>query len=250
MCGRFTQERSDHELAEWFEAEPLTDRPGGRFNVAPTDPVAVVVEKGERRALTEYRWGLIPHWAKDASIGSRLINARAETLASSNAFRDSFARRRCLVPADGFYEWRRDPGRRQPFLIHRLDGGPLAFAGLWSGWRDPETQEIRRTFTIVTTGANDLMSPIHDRMPVVVPPEAWDRWLDPTLEDVAELNGLLVPPPDEGLEAYPVETLVNNVRNNGPELILPLREGAATGPARPAPGAAPGPGLFDEADGR
>src|ERR1700682_6782426 len=132
MCGRFTQQRSDHELAEWFEAEALADDPGARFNVAPTDPVSIVVEKDDRRAITAYRWGLVPFWAKDPSIGSRLINARAETLAASNAFRESFERRRCLVPADGFYEWRRDPGRRQPFLFRRVDGAPLAVGGLWS----------------------------------------------------------------------------------------------------------------------
>ena len=230
MCGRFTQQRSDHELAEWFEAEQLVDDPGGRFNVAPTDPVSIVVEKDERRAITAYRWGLVPFWAKDRSIGQKMINARAETLATNNAFRDSFAHQRCLVPADGFYEWRRDPGRRQPFVIHRLDGAPFAFAGLWAGWKDRETGEVLRTMTIVTTGANELMAPIHDRMPVVLAPEDWDRWLDPSLEDIGELQGLLVPAPDAGLEVYPVETLVNNVRNNGPELIVPLaltRAGAA-----------------------
>jgi putative SOS response-associated peptidase YedK len=238
MCGRFTQERSDRELAEWFEAEPLVDGPGGRFNVAPTDPVSIVVEKDDRRGLASYRWGLVPFWAKDRSIGSRLINARAETLASSNAFRESFAQRRCLVPADGFYEWRRDPGRRQPFAIRRTDGTPLAFAGLWSGWRDRETGEVLRTFTIVTTGPNGLMTPIHDRMPVVLSPETWALWLDPSLQDIGELQGLLVPAPDEGLVAYPVETLVNNVRNNGPALIAPL------GPPT-ADLAGSGPGLFD-----
>ena len=240
MCGRFTQQRSDHELAEWFEAEALADDPGGRFNVAPTDPVSIVVEKDDRRAITAYRWGLVPFWAKDPSIGSRLINARAETLASSNAFRESFERRRCLVPADGFYEWRRDPGRRQPFLFRRVDGAPLAFAGLWSGWRDRATGEVLRTMTIVTTRANELMAPIHDRMPVALPAEAWSMWLDPELEDIAELQGLLVPAPEEDLEAYAVETLVNNVRNNGPELIVPL----ALVPTATA-GRADPPGLFD-----
>jgi putative SOS response-associated peptidase YedK len=222
MCGRFTQQRSDAELAELFAAEPLSDGPGGRFNIAPTDPASVVVEKAERRALTAYRWGLIPHWAKDSSIGSRLINARAETLATSNAFRDSFAHRRCIVPADGFYEWRGTPGRRQPYLFHDRAGGALALAGLWSGWRDPQSGEIRRTFTIVTTEANELMAPVHDRMPVILAPETWTRWLDPGLEDVAELQGLLVPPGEAVLAAYPVEPLVNNVRNDGPALIVPL----------------------------
>ena len=224
MCGRFTQQRSDAELADLFEAEPLSEDPGGRFNVAPTDPATVVVERGERRALTSYRWGLIPHWAKDPSIATRFINARAETLATSGAFRDAFARHRCLVPADGFYEWRHDPGRRQPFLFHAVDGEPLAFAGLWAGWHDPETDTIRRTFTIVTTAANELMVPIHDRMPVVIPRDAWAMWLDPDLDDLAELQGLLVPAPEPLLAAYPVERLVNDVRNDGPALIAPIVE--------------------------
>jgi putative SOS response-associated peptidase YedK len=238
MCGRFTQQRSDAELADLFEAEPLTDDPGGRFNVAPTDPASVVVEKGERRALVAYRWGLVQHWARDASAAARHINARAETLATSGAFRESFARRRCIVPADGFYEWRRETtdgkGHRQPFLVRPAkEAAPLAFAGLWSGWKDPASGDVRRTFTIVTTTANALMAPIHDRMPVILPPETWARWLDPRLEDIGELQGLLVPAPDDELEAFPVVPLVNNVRNDGPALIVPL-------PARSA-----APTLFD-----
>jgi putative SOS response-associated peptidase YedK len=222
MCGRFTQERSDTELAAIFEAEPLANDPGERFNVAPTDPASVVVERHDRRALTTYRWGLIPHWATNPAIGSRQINARAETLATSHAFRDSFARRRCIVPADGFYEWRRGSGRPQPYLIHRADDAPLGLAGLWSGWRDPSTGEVRRTFTIVTTQANDTVAPLHDRMPVVLPRDAWATWLDPDPADLGELQALLRPAPDGWLAVFAVEPLVNNVRNNGPELIRRL----------------------------
>ena len=224
MCGRFTQERPTSELADIFAAEDLADTPGGRFNVAPTDEVAVVVERDDRRAIKAYRWGLIPHWAKDPKIGNRMFNARAETIATAPAFRDAFRKRRCLVPVDSFFEWRRDGSIRQPFRIVRTDGTPLALAGLWSGWRDPETDEVRRTFTIVTTTPNDLMRPIHNRMPVVIPPEAWGRWLDPALPDVAELHGLLVPAAEDDLEAYPVSRAVNNVRNDGPALIEPLEE--------------------------
>ena len=219
MCGRFTQERPTSDLAEIFAAEDLADDPGSRFNVAPTDEALVVVQRDEHRAIKAYRWGLIPHWADGPKIGNRMFNARAETLASSPVFRDAFRRRRCLVPVDSFFEWRREGTVRQPFRIVRADGRPLALAGLWSGWRDPETEEVRRTFTIVTTTPNDLMRPIHNRMPVVVPFDAWDRWLDPTLPDLGELQGLLVPAPDEDLEAYPVSRAVNNVRNDGPELI-------------------------------
>lgn len=219
MCGRFTQERPTSDLAEIFAAEDLADDPGSRFNVAPTDEAVVVVQRDEHRAIKAYRWGLIPHWADGPKIGNRMFNARAETLASSPVFRDAFRRRRCLVPVDSFFEWRREGTVRQPFRIVRADGRPLALAGLWSGWRDPETEEVRRTFTIVTTTPNDLMRPIHNRMPVVVPFDAWDRWLDPALPDLGELQGLLVPAPDEDLEAYPVSRAVNNVRNDGPELI-------------------------------
>jgi putative SOS response-associated peptidase YedK len=222
MCGRFTQERSSSELADIFEAEDLADLPGARFNVAPTDEAAVVVQRSERRAVTRYRWGLIPHWADDTRVGSKMFNARAETLARSPAFRDAFARKRCLVPVDSFYEWRREGNVRIPYRIVRDDGRPLALAGLWAGWHDDETGEVRRTFTIVTSGPNSLLRPIHNRMPVVVPPEAWDRWLDPSLSQPAQLQGLLGPLEDERLEAYQVSRLVNNVRNDGPDLIARL----------------------------
>lgn len=249
MCGRFTQQRPTAELAALFEAEPLIDDPSGRFNLAPTDPATVVVERGDRRALTSYAWGLIPHWETDPRSASRRINARAETVATSSAFASAFERRRCLVPADGWYEWLKPEtpkGEKIPFR-YTVDGGaPFAFAGLWAGWKDRETGEVLRTMTIVTTGANELMAPIHDRMPVVLAPEDWDRWLDPSFEDIGELQGLLVPAPIDGLEVYPVETLVNNVRNNGPELIVPLaltRAGAGM-----AAGGIDTPGLFDALD--
>lgn len=222
MCGRFTQERPTSELAEIFEAEDLAGAPGGRYNVAPTDEAAVIVQREDRRAVTAYRWGLIPLWAEDPKIGNRMFNARAETLATSPVFREALRKRRCLVPVDSFYEWRREGKVRQPFRIVRPDGRPLALAGLWSGWRNPDTDQVLRTFTIITTGPNELMRPIHDRMPVVVPPEAWERWLDPAIPDPGELQGLLVPAADGVLEAYPVSRAVNDVRNDGPGLIEPL----------------------------
>ncbi len=137
MCGRFTQERPASELAEIFGAEPLVDDPGAHYNVAPTDEALVVVQREERRAITAYRWGLIPHWAKEARVGSRMFNARAETITASPAFRDAFVRKRCLVPVDSFYEWKREGTVRQPYRIVRSDGRPLALAGLWAGWKDP-----------------------------------------------------------------------------------------------------------------
>lgn len=239
MCGRFSQQRPASELAEIFAAEPLADELGPRFNVAPTDDALVVVQRDDRRAITAYRWGLIPHWADSSKVGSRMFNARAETLTSSPAFRDALRRKRCLVPVDGFYEWKREGTRRQPFLIAQADGRPLALAGLWSGWRDPAADRVIRTFTIVTAGPNAQVAELHDRMPVVVPEEAWSTWLDPHLEDSGELQGLLQPNEAVDLRILAVSRLVNDVRNDGPELIEPASDEPA------AVEAAVAPGLFD-----
>ncbi len=222
MCGRFTQERPASELAEIFGAEPLVEDPGARFNVAPTDEALVVVQRDERRAITAYRWGLIPHWATDAKVGSRMFNARAETLTNSPAFRDAFRRHRCLVPVDSFYEWKREGTVRQPYRVVRDDRRPLALAGLWAGWKDPSTDAVRRTFTIITSAPNEALRDLHDRMPVIVPEEAWDRWLDPAPVDGGELHGLLEPSDAIDLDVYAVPRYVNDVRRDGPELIEPL----------------------------
>jgi len=226
MCGRFTQERPASELAEIFGAEPLVDDPGARFNVAPTDDALVVVQREDRRAITAYRWGLIPHWAADAKVGSRMFNARAETLTTSPAFRDAFKRHRCLVPVDSFYEWKREGTVRQPYRVVRDDRTPLALAGLWAGWRDPATDSVRRTFTIITSRPNEALRDLHDRMPVVVPPGAWDRWLSDAAADPGELLAILEPRDDLDLDVYAVPRLVNDVRRDGPELI----EGLAPSP--------------------
>ena len=222
MCGRFTQQRPASELAEIFSAEPLVDDPGPRYNVAPTDDALVVVQREERRAVTAYRWGLIPHWAENAKVGSRMFNARAETLTSSPAFRDALRRKRCLVPVDAFYEWRREGAVRQPYTIARADGRPLVLAGLWSGWRDPATETVRRTFTIVTTRPNDTIAELHDRMPVILDDAAWPIWLDPGQSESGELLAMLEPDERVELDLRPVSRLVNDVRNDGPELVVPL----------------------------
>jgi putative SOS response-associated peptidase YedK len=237
MCGRFSQQRPASELAQIFAAEPLADELGPRFNIAPTDEAFVVVQRPERRAVVAYQWGLIPHWAENAKTASRMFNARAETIGRSPAFADAFRRKRCLVPVDGFYEWQRLDGRRQPFTIGRADGRPLALAGLWSGWRDPVADQVVRTFTIVTTTPNEQLRWLHDRMPVIVPEDAWDRWLDPEPADLAELHGLFEPTDEPRLSIEPVSDLVNNVRNDGPALVEPIDLASVT-PARP-------PGLFD-----
>ncbi len=225
MCGRMTQQRPSSELAEIFDAEDRVDTPGGRFNVAPTDDAAVVVQRDDHRAITAYRWGLIPHWSETPNTGNRMFNARAESLDRNPAFRYAFSKRRCLVPADAFYEWQNVGGIRQPYAVIRRDGLPMALAGLWAGWKDEDTGEVIRSFTIVTTTANEQLAAIHGRMPVIVPASAWDRWLDPTRTDgpaLAELKGLLVPADDAWLETYPVSRKVNSVRNDGPELVEPL----------------------------
>jgi putative SOS response-associated peptidase YedK len=238
MCGRFTQQRPTSELADIFDAEDLVDAPGARFNVAPTDSAAVVVQREDRRALTAFRWGLIPHWSESPATGNKMFNARAESIDRTPAFRYAFQKRRCLVPVDAFYEWRREGKARQPFAIVRQDGQPMALAGLWAGWHDDDTGEVVRSFTIVTTGPNDLLRPIHDRMPVVVPESAWDLWLDPTITEapaLAELKGLLVPADDDWLEAYRVSRRVNDVRNDDPGLVEPVShsDGEPRGPDVP-----------------
>ena len=222
MCGRFTQQRPASELAEIFGAEPLVDDPGGHYNVAPTDEALVVVQRDERRAITAYRWGLIPHWATDAKVGSRMFNARAETLTRSPAFSRAFERRRCLVPVDSFYEWKREGTVRQPYRVVRADGRPIALAGLWAGWHDPATDAVRRTFTIVTTTPNRALADLHDRMPVILPDDAWGRWLEPSPADLGEVLGLLGPNDEVDLEVYAINRWVNDVRRDGPELIEPL----------------------------
>ena len=224
MCGRFTQERPASELADIFAAEPLVDDPGPRYNVAPTDETLVVVQREERRAITSYRWGLVPHWSTDLKTGSRMFNARAETLTTSPAFRDAFRRRRCLVPVDSFYEWKREGTIRQPYRVIREDGRPMALAGLWAGWKDPATEQVRRTFTIVTTTPNEAIAGLHDRMPVLVRDDGWDRWLHPTAAEPGELLAMLQPTDEIPLRLYAVNRYVNDVRRDGPELIEPLAE--------------------------
>jgi putative SOS response-associated peptidase YedK len=246
MCGRYTSTSTVSELASVFEVDEVRVEPmPARYNVAPTLQVYAVAlrqspgqsageagkseENSPRRALGSFRWGLVPSWAKDPSVGARMINARAEGIAGKPAFRAAVARRRCLIPADAFYEWQRresPDGKRAgrlPYAVRRKDGHPMAFAGLWEVWRDradPGAEPLR-TCVIVTTGANDLMAPIHDRMPVVLAPENWAAWLDPST-DAETVAGLMAPAPSDWFEAFPISTLVNKVSNDGPHLLDPL----------------------------
>ena len=236
MCGRFAQPRSSDELARIFRARRVTELDGDRFNVAPTDEVAAVVEHRGERQLDTFRWGLVPYYEDSSRGAARLINARAETVESSGAFRTAFRRRRCIIPADAFYEWRRATPeasedrnrspRPQPFAIRRVDGQPMAFAGLWAAWRDPMTAGRLFTCSIVTTAANGLLSPLHSRMPVVLDEGDWDAWLDEGAQ-LGLLRELLHPAPESILEVYPVGLAVNSVRNNGPELLDPLVESSS-----------------------
>ena len=225
MCGRFTQRLSSSEFARIFDARDLADGGGDAFNVAPTQPVTVILDRDGERVADRFRWGLVPHWAKDLSRGGRLINARAETVATSPVFRHSFRAKRCLIPADGFYEWQRLPGGRQPYYIASLDGSPLTFAGIWSAWRDGSTGLTLLTCSIVTTTPNETMVPIHNRMPVILQRDAWATWLGSTT-DAGELGGLLRPSAAD-LVAVPVSSLVNSVRNQGAGLVVPVEPAPA-----------------------
>jgi putative SOS response-associated peptidase YedK len=224
-----TQKTSPSDVARIFDAELREDElfePS--FNVAPTDPVTVVLQRDDGRVVERHRWGLIPAWADAPSAGARMINARSETILASPAFRVAFRRRRCIVPADGFYEWLRQGKGRQPFFLQpAADGsrdasGLLAMAGLWSLWKDPATGEWVSSCAVVTTEASEQVAPIHDRMPVILPRDAWWPWLDPDEKDLGYLRSLLVPAPSDALDLFPVSSRVNSVSNNGPDLIARL----------------------------
>jgi putative SOS response-associated peptidase YedK len=248
MCGRFVQVSSPDLLVERFNVDELeSPRHEPSYNVAPRASVYAVRDRledeGRRRYLSELRWGLVPSWAKDTKVGDRMINARAESLADKPAYERAFRRHRCLVPAEGFYEWQRRGGRKQPMFIHRRDGEPMAFAGLWAAWRgeggsansrrkagardgdkketDPNeaNRDWLRSCAIVTTNANDTIAPLHDRMPVVLEERDWRHWLDPAIRETGALERLLVPASNELLVAYPVSSAVNSADNDGPELV-------------------------------
>lgn len=224
MCGRFVQASSPTLLVERFEVDELVleSEFEPHFNVAPRMNVLVVRERDRVRSLGPMRWGLVPSWAESPAIGDRMINARAESLGEKTAFKGAFERRRCIVPADGFYEWRAGSGpRKVPMYIHAVDDAPLAFAGLWELWRDRDdpNAEWMQTCTVITTTANATMQPIHDRMPVVLDARDWGEWLDADAGD-RDLAGLLRPAPENVLGFHPVSTRVNTARNDDPSLIV------------------------------
>ncbi len=219
MCGRYAQYSSGEAIANAFDATLQVEDLAPRYNVAPLQWLPVVRQRpsGER-VVQALRWGLVPSWSKDEAIAARLINARAETLAEKPSFRAALRRRRCIVPANGFYEWAGQLSGKQPFYIHPPDGALLAFAALWERWTRPQDGEVIDSFTIVTTEANALVRPLHDRMPVILGAEDVGAWLDRDA-DQEVLRRLLRPCPDGRLVSHPVSRAVGNVRNEGPELI-------------------------------
>lgn len=225
MCGRFTLWVDLEQLARafpWIDLPPELETLAPRYNIAPTQPVAVVPNTGDNR-LDFFVWGLIPSWAKDPSIGSRMINARSETLAEKPSFRSAYKRRRCLVLADGFYEWQKGPGgSKLPYYIRMKSGEPFAFAGLWERWSSPYGDEVL-SCTIITTEPNELARQYHSRMPVILPADAYDQWLDPSEQPPEALDDLLIAYPADEMEAYPVSTVVNSTANDAPECIEPVR---------------------------
>jgi putative SOS response-associated peptidase YedK len=229
MCGRFVSARKRLELLQEFGVlrDNVTDEPAPDYNVAPTKQIyAVLTAKDRERELRTVKWGLVPFWAKEPSGGARMINARAETVAEKPAYRRAFAKRRCILPADGYYEWK----DKKPFYIVRTDGRSLAMAGIYELWRDatvPDDHEkaFLWTASVITTQATDDVGEIHDRMPMIIEPELWADWLDPDNTKISQLHAAMHPAMNGSITSYPVSTAVNFVRNNGPELIRPLRAG-------------------------
>lgn len=218
MCGRYTLTTPGETLATLFDLPEPPDF-GPRYNIAPTQPVAIVTAASP--ALRVVQWGLVPSWAKDPSIGARMINARSETAAEKPSFRAAFKRRRCLIPADGFYEWRKtSSGPKQPYWIALADKAPFAFAGLWEQWESPEG--FLESCTILTSAANALLAHVHDRMPVILPRDCYDRWLHTLETEARSLQSLLRPFDAAAMRAWPVSTTVNSPRNETPECVTPI----------------------------
>jgi putative SOS response-associated peptidase YedK len=239
MCGRFVSARKRLELLEEFAAarDSITADRNPDYNVAPTKRIDAVLNHSGERELRLVRWGLVPSWAKDISGGARMINARSETVAVKPAFRAAFAKRRCLIPADGYYEWMTEGKAKKPFYIYRTDGGLLAFAGIYELWRNSQVPDDHEdawywSASIITTQATDDIGQIHDRTPMVIAPESWTDWLDPANNERESLLAVMRPATTSGsggLTSYPVSTAVNTVRNNGPSLIEPLGDAEPPG---------------------
>jgi putative SOS response-associated peptidase YedK len=223
MCGRYRLSRRKQIIEEHFDSVDWQDDWSPRFNVAPTQPVPVIRQNPKEpiRELSLMRWGLIPSWAKDTSGAARMINARSETAHTLPAFRDAMKLRRCLVPADAFYEWQRRGSAKQPFCFEVGDGGLFAFAGLWERWRDPSGQWVK-SCAILTTTPNAVTSAVHDRMPVILEPDSYDLWLDPGMTNVQVISEMLKPYDAQSMRCYPVSTRINHVANDDEECSRPV----------------------------
>lgn len=220
MCGRFTNRITTSQYQEFFDILHAEER-RPRYNIAPTQPIPVIRPNDGHRELTVMSWGLVPSWAKDRKIGNGLINARADGVATKPSYRSAFKKHRCLIPVDGFYEWKQIGAKeKQPYFIHRKDNAPFAFAGLWEWWKSPEGEELESA-CLITTDPNKMMEPIHNRMPVILSPEDYDRWMNTPPDHAKELQELLVPCPEADLIAEPVSRLVNAPRNDVPQCIQP-----------------------------
>jgi putative SOS response-associated peptidase YedK len=227
MCGRFARYSLSRELERYFNAHPSTFEIQPNYNVAPTQEIPVIVLQEDERHIKKRHWGLVPFWAKDISIGSRMINARVETVTSKPAFRAAFKQRRCLIPANGFYEWFGKAGNKQPYYFHLPSSEPLAFAGLYEIWEDKEApleDGPYKSCTIITTDASESVKDIHNRMPLILNPEAYDEWLDPSNKEPAKIEKLLRINYVRELNRYPVSKLVNRMENNSKECIEPLNK--------------------------
>ena len=227
MCGRFAVIRQLDELARLFEAGLIRMEPfAPNYNVAPTTVIPSVINEDGQRVVTGLTWSFTPRWAKALRDGPRPINARRETVATSGMFRDAFSRRRAIVPADGFFEWKREGSSKQPFYVRRADGEVMAMAGIWETWTDPEgnLETPLESCAIITTDASAEMAQLHDRMPVILEPEDWERWLDPEITDAEPLADLLDPAEDHVIAYHPVSPDVGNVRNNRPDLVEPMEQ--------------------------
>jgi len=226
MCGRFVQNSPFETLQQNFNIRTTDSDIIPNYNVAPTQEILTIIKHDNENTLDELHWGLVPFWAKHISIGSRMINARAETVASKPSFRNAFKKRRCLIPADGFYEWKGEKGNKQPYYVSVPSDEPFAFAGLWETWTDKESDEesVYKSCTIITTAASDSISEIHHRMPVILNPDFYEKWLNAEIQDPKELEIILKDGVIHDMKFYPVSTFVNSVKNNDPNCIKPIDE--------------------------
>jgi len=224
MCGRYVNAAKKEKIQKEFRAlvkGSVPDKP--RYNIAPSQMIDVVLEQESERIIEQLKWGLVPHWSKDPEIGNRMINARAETITEKPSFREAFKRSRCIIPASGFYEWqKKDTGAKQPFYFFLKDKDVFGFAGLWETWFDNQTGEELESCTIITTKANDVLKPVHDRMPVILKADDYDEWLDAKVKDAEKLQKLLVPYPVKEMDSYAVSRSINVPDSDSPELIKPL----------------------------